>query len=230
MRRGFLLPKHNQKRSRVTQPAANSIHPSTEASELAGIVFERHAADLAALLMDSSVLHLCRNQNRKQYMQTGYLHQAYRWVKHLENAMSSNSLPFVGAPDSAILLSCFTKLNDFCFTDEDCKNDDELFTLMWDDSIDHLCQGLEAFQAEALLGIETNAAWAGYHDAYRNTVNNSIKRLMPFGKGNGILCTTSSAGLWKAFCSEPSYIEELRAVSSSICPSCYASTRCTHTH
>ena len=150
MRRGFFLPKHTQKRSGVTQPATTSMHLSTEASELAGIVLSRYASDLAVLLWDSSVLHLCRCQNRKQF------HQAYRWVKHLETAMSSGCLPLVGAPDSAVFLSCFSELNDFCFTDEDCKNDEALFTWMWDDSIDHLCNGLEAFQVEALLGIETN--------------------------------------------------------------------------
>ena len=136
-------------------------------------------------------------------MQEGYLHQAYRWVKHLESAMSSGCLPLVGAPKSAVYLSSFSQVNDFCFTDEDCKHDEALFTWMWDDSIDLLCHGLEAFQVEALLGIETNEAWVNYYESYRNRVNNSIKRLMPFGKSNGILCTASSAGYRKPFWREP---------------------------
>ena len=59
-----------------------------------------------------------------------------------------------------------------------------------------LTYGLEAFQVEALLGIETNEAWVNYYESYRNRVNNSIKRLMPVKNLSG---TASSAGYRESF-------------------------------
>ena len=110
MRRGFLLLRHTQKRSGVTQPAATSMHLPTEASELAGIVLSRHASHLAILLGDSSVLYLCRDQDRKEARLTqewNLFNRLYQWTKLLDIEMSQDRLPLDGAPPSAFVLPNF---------------------------------------------------------------------------------------------------------------------------
>ena len=203
MRRGFFLPKHTQKRSGVTQPAATSMHLSTEASELAGIVLSRHASYLAILLRDSSVLYLCRSQTRKEarvHQFSDILDLTYMWTKPLAIAMSQGQLPLDGAPPSAFTLGQFPHKVELCSDEDDATGtvatyhakiteralnltrwgSDPLFARRWNDMLDCLIPGLKAFQDEALDGVEVDEEWLNYYHSNINTVNNCIKVMNPF--------------------------------------------------
>ena len=172
MRRGFLLPRHTQKRSGVTQPAATSMHLSTEASELAGIVLSRHASHLAILLGDSSVLYLCRDQDRKEaclQQQWNLINRIYKWTKPLDIAMSQGRLPLSGAAPSAFILRQFPQLMELCF-DKESKNSEPLFAQRWEEMFDCMTAGLHAFQVEGQDGIEIDEAWLNYYESNEDRV------------------------------------------------------------
>ena len=189
MRRGFLLPKHAQKRSGVAQPAATSMQPSTEASELAGRVLSRHASHLAILLGDSSVLYLCRYQDRReahlQRMQDT-INLTYRWTNDLDIAMSEGRLPLCFAPPSAFILQKFPRLQELCF-DEESMNSEPLFARRWQEMLDCLCAGLQAFYVEARDSRQDIDYYdrylrctRTYYDSNLETVTDLTHRLKPF--------------------------------------------------
>ena len=148
MRRGFLLPKHAQKGSDVSPLAAGSSCPSTQASALARVVLSGYASRLAILLRDSSVLFLCRDQERK----LARVHQSYDmyndiywWTRSVHVAMSDGTLPLdYGAPLSACILRRFPALWEL-YT---ASNDPALWEHHYGEGIACVSDGLAIFLQE----------------------------------------------------------------------------------